>query len=137
MKDESGFTLIETLCAVALILIIAGAAGSLIFSSRRITDSVKVRSQQQFRQLRIERLVRETIEGVSIPFWEREEQALPLAREAVSLALSQAGFNYNFSTETLLDRTGRIRGIRCFFLIDGIEYEASGLFASVPLERGL
>ena len=135
MKDESGFTLMETLCAIALFLVVAGAAGGLAYNTRRITDNVQQRSFKYFRQLRFEALVREAAENVSIPYWENEENALPLAREALAKALTKAGYNDGFTIETLKDNSGRIRGMRCFYFSDSHEYKGAGLFASIPLAR--
>jgi prepilin-type N-terminal cleavage/methylation domain-containing protein len=135
VKDESGFTLMETLCAIALILACAGTAGGLAYSVRRISGSMQEHSSQQYLQLRIERLIREAVEGVSLPYWERDERGLQAAKEAVEKALSEAAYRSGVEFETIQDGMGRTRGVLCRCRIDGREYEALGLFASVPLAR--
>ena len=135
IKDESGFTLMETLCAIALLLICAGAAGGLAHSARRITGTIRERSVRQYRQLRIERIIREAAEEISVPYWAEETRGLTAAREAVEKALLEAGYKAGVELEALKDSGGRIRGINSRCRIDGQEYEAYGLFASVPLER--
>ena len=135
MKNEAGFTLMETLCAIALLLICAGAAGGLAYNSRRVTGDVKERSHQYYRQLQIERLIREAVENVSIPYWEEDEKGITIARDAIEKALSGAGYKSGFEMEPLKDSLGRVRGVSCRFLFDGHEYEGAGLFASIPLER--
>ena len=135
MKDESGFTLMETLCAIALLLICAAAAGGLAYNARRITGTISERSALQYRRLRIERLIRETAENVSVPYWKEGVDGLSEAREAIEKALLEAGYKTRVECDALKDRSGRIRGVITRCSIDGREYEGSGLFASVPLER--
>jgi len=135
VKDESGFTFMETLCAIALILACAGAAGGLAHSVRRITGSIQERSNHHYQQLKTERLVREAIEGVTIPYWEQDERSLLPAKEAVQKVLQEAGYRVNIAFEPIQDSAGRIRGLRCRYQINDYEYDSIGLFASVPLVR--
>jgi prepilin-type N-terminal cleavage/methylation domain-containing protein len=135
VKDEKGFTLIETLCVISLLLICAGVAGSLSHSVRRITANIQSRSVQQYRQLQIERIIREAVEGVTVPYWDRDERGLSLAREAIENALSGAGYKVSIELEALTDNMSRIRGVICRCRVDGREYEGRGLFGSVPLVR--
>jgi len=132
MKDEAGFTMMETLTVIALSIIIAGAMGALLFSSWRITNGIRQRNMQQFRQMRIENLIREAAEGVSVPYWQQPEQGLPKAKSAIGKALANAGYKNSFELETLHDNSGRPRGVICRCHIDGREYEVQSLFASVP-----
>ena len=135
MNDQAGFTLIETLCAIALLLIFATAAGTLAHSSRRITGIIGQRSSSHYRQLHIERLVREAIEDVSIPYWADDTLGITAAREAIEKTLSDAGYNVAVDLEMLQDNSGRIRGTRWRSVIAGQQKEAYGLFATVPLVR--
>lgn len=135
MKNEDGFTLMETLCAITLLLICAGAAGGLAYNTRRVTSDVKEHSRQHYRQIQIERLIREAIENISIPYWEEDEKGITAAREAIEKALLGAGYKNGFEIKTLKDGTERIRGVSCRFFVDGQEYEGAGLFASISLER--
>jgi len=135
VKDEAGFTLMETLCAIALILICTGAAAGLAYNTRRIAGTIREQSIQQYRRLRIEELIRETAENISVPYWERDEQGFPMACKAVEKTLLEAGFNAGVEFEALRNDAGQLRGIRCRCFIDGKEYEGSGLFASVPLAK--
>ncbi|MCL1812619.1 MAG: prepilin-type N-terminal cleavage/methylation domain-containing protein [Treponema sp.] len=135
MNDESGFTLMETLLAIALLLICTGVAGGLVYNSRRIIGNTRERSGQYYRQLHLEKLIRESVEGVSIPYWEGNEHGIIAAREAIENALFIAGYKTGFELEPIKDSFGRIRGIRCRCFLDGYEYEGFGLFASVSLER--
>lgn len=123
----------ETLCAIALIIICAGTVGGLIYSVRRITEDAKERSELQFQQLRIERLIREAIETVLMPYWEQDERGLSMARKTIESALSKSGYLIGIEYETLKDKAGRVRGVRCRYRINGKEYDCCGLFASVPL----
>ena len=124
----------ETLCAITLLLICAGAAGGLVFNTRRITGNVRERAIRQYRRLQIERLIREAAEEVSVPYWEEDEKGIRTARETIEKALTEAGYRIGFELETIKDGAGRIRGVNCRCLVDGYEYEGAGLFASVPLQ---
>ena len=135
MKNEAGFTLMETLCAVALVLICASAAGGLIYSARRITGDVHNRASRQFRHLQMERIIRETVESVAIPYWEEDGNGLREARHLIEKALSGAGYKIDLELVPVKDGFGRIRGVSCRCFFDVNEYEVAGLFASVPLVR--
>ena len=134
MKD-SGFTLMETLCAIALLLVCAGSSAGLIFNTRRITGTVRERSVLQYRMLRIERLIREAAEGISVPYWAEDAEGLPAAKAAIEKTLSEAGYKGIVEIDALKDHWGRIRGVTYRCRINGQDYEGSGLFASVPIEQ--
>lgn len=135
MKHEAGFTVMETLCAMTLLLICAGAAGGLVYRARQGTEIVKERAEDQFKRLVIERIVRETAENVSVPYWEEGTRALPLAENAILSALRAAGYHGVLQSEALYDSHDRVRGVNCRYDLDGTVYEGMGLFASIPLER--
>jgi len=135
MKDESGFTLMETLCAIAILLICAGIAGGFVYNSRRIADTVSERSVRQFRQLRIEKLIREAAEEVSVPYWAEDVRGVSAARQAIEKSLSDAGYKTGIELETIIDQYGRIRGVTGRCLIEDQEYEGRGLFSSVALRE--
>jgi len=133
MKDQAGFTLMETLCAIALLLIFAAATGALMHNSRRITGIIGERSSRHYRQLHIERLIREAIEDVSIPYWSEDTLGIAAAREAIEKTLLDAGYNVAVELEVLQDNSGRIRGARWRSILAGQQNEIYGLFGSVPL----
>ena len=133
MKNESGFTFMETLCAIAIILACVGTAGGLAHSVRRITGSIKERSSLYFNQLRIERHIRESIEEISVPYWEQDERGLQIVRESVQKLLPEDNSGIEFNP--IVDSLGRIRGVRYRYRIDNREYDGLGLFASVPLAK--
>ena len=133
MTDESGFTLMETLCALAVILACVGAAGSLAHGARRITGGIQERSSLYLNQLRIEKLIRETIEGITVSYWEQDERGLQIARESVHNVLMETADYSIVDFKPIKDSLGRIRGVSYRYHIGGREYEGLGLFASVPL----
>ena len=135
MKNEAGFTLMESLCVIALLLICSGVVGGTAYNTRRITGDIKERSAGQYRHIKIERLIREAAEGVLLPYWENDERGLIEARKAIETALSEAGYRVGVDLETLRDEPGRLRGIRCHCRIDGRKYEIPAFFSSVPLEK--
>ena len=123
----------ETLTVMALLIIITGTMGAMAYNSRRITDDIKQRTRQQFRQLQIESLIREAAEGISVPYWQQPEPDLPTVKNTIEKTLSNAGYKDSFKLETLYDNAGRPRGILCRYHIGGREFESRGLFASIPL----
>lgn len=137
MKDESGFTIMETLCAIALLVILAGISGTVIFNTRRITENIQTRADINFMQMRIETIIREVAEEIVLPYWEKDERALPLARVAITNELLKAGYEIDVEIEALHDNIGRVRGVHCRYHIEDLSFESSGLFASIPLEGDL
>jgi prepilin-type N-terminal cleavage/methylation domain-containing protein len=135
MKDEAGFTMMETLCAMALVLVCAGAAAGLVYRARHSTERIKAHSADQFKRLVIERIIRESAEAVRVPYWEEATRAGSIAQSAIETALRAAGYRGALHSEPIYDRSDRLRGVHCRYDLEGRVYEGIGLFASIPLER--
>jgi hypothetical protein len=157
-KRDGGFTLMETLVSIALLMICAAALGQVLYRVRGSVVQLREKIAGTYRTLRFERIVRETAEGIAIPYWEKEDApaALAAAEAAVLAELEKTGDGENVVLEILRDKAGRLRGIRGIRrpaerpverpVERGAErpgrgggeaaYEARGLFASVPVTGG-
>jgi hypothetical protein len=135
MKEgQAGFTLMETLWALGLLLICAGAAGGLVFTGVRSVTRVRAVMDDQYRLLRVDGVIRKAAETVCIPYWEPGETGVYTVRAAIETALAgTADEGCLTALDSIRDREGRIRGVTCRYRIGKKEFVTQALFASIPL----
>jgi prepilin-type N-terminal cleavage/methylation domain-containing protein len=145
-KNEEGFTLMETLVSIALLLICGTAVGQIVFTLSRSAVAAREKSTALYRMLRMERIIRETAEGITIPYWEKEEASIKAADAALQSVLAQAEEVFQGAAEKtedaalvleeLRDPAGHLRGIRGRWRSAERDHESGGLFASMPVTGG-
>jgi type II secretory pathway pseudopilin PulG len=127
---EAGFTLMETLVVLALLMVCAGAVSGVVFTAARGVRALRGAAERQAAALRIERRIRETVEAVSVPYWERDERGFEESRR---LLAAVAGGDALTALEPLRDRAGLVRGVRYRYRLGNAEYTGSALFGSIPV----
>ena len=129
--SNNGYTLMETLCVIALLLVYTGTLCGLIYVSGYTVSKIGETSKEQFRQLYTENLVRETIENFKIPYWENNHPDKTEVAVIKALEIKKPGINILLTP--LKDETGRLRGFNCRWSLNGNTHEIAALFISIPL----
>jgi len=127
-QNEAGFTLMETLLSVAIILIL----GSLLVVSSNAAISG---ASQSFKAVntavtltRIDRYIRNRADSVHIPYWADSTRYI----EALSAELFQSRIGtYIKSIRAIFDHRMSARGIEVTYIVNNHEMRTVALFPSI------
>jgi hypothetical protein len=120
----------ETVIAVGMMLICAGPVSVVVYTAGRAVAGIHRAAATHGAVICGERRIRETIESVCVPYWERDDRGVDIVRELLE-AEDRPGYEVNL--EPLLDGDGVVRGVRYRYRIGTGEYENSALFGSEPV----
>jgi type II secretory pathway pseudopilin PulG len=123
-KKEAGFTLVETLVIIALILIVSGALGGVSFATLRSVEHALKAGNAAYRLIRMDDAIRAAASQVAVPYWMPAERGADLFRQLLEA-----------QPETLqigIERRGRT-GVTVRYELDGRYYESSAEFAYKPV----
>jgi prepilin-type N-terminal cleavage/methylation domain-containing protein len=130
---EDGFTLVETLVAIAIMSII----GVSVFLSFRgglsSADSTRSLITNSTLALKLDDGYRESLSSSSVPYWISAEDAAPGI--AGRLREGKAG-GYIVSTEYIRDSDGKIRGVSVVYSVGKTLFRTDGLFSSTAIIGG-
>jgi len=127
---EGGFTLVETLLSIALILI---AGGVMIICSgvavRGVSQSIKVIGDAATIN-RIDRHIRARTDAVHIPYWSSTKPYI----DALTAELYKSEFgSYIKSVKTIGNYPKAPRGIEVFYSVNNRDIKTVALFSSVAV----
>jgi len=129
-QNEAGFTLMETLLSVAIVLVL----GSLLVVSSNTAFQGASKSITAVKTAatitRIDRHVRARANAVHIPYWADTKPYI----DAVTAELFQSKMGtYIKSVRTISDRRSVPRGIEVIYMVNNREMRTVALFASVVI----
>ncbi len=129
MKGSPGFTVMETLASVSLVLLLSAGICSVYVSFGR-SHGTAMRAVDQARLLvETDRGLRIKASEVCFPYWENQEK---LAQQWISQLLEKGTGNtaeYK-SASVVYDSKSRVRGVSVRYTIGNGEYESVCLFSS-------
>jgi type II secretory pathway pseudopilin PulG len=129
-KNEDGFTLVETLLSIALILI---AGGVMVMGSgaalRGVSQSIKAVSAAATIN-RIDRHIRARTDAVHIPYWSGTKPYI----DVLTTELYRSEFGaYIKSVKTIGNYPKAPRGIEVVYTVNNKEIKTVALFSSVAV----
>jgi len=130
MASSAGFTMMESIIAIAITAIVAGAMTIIISSSFKGASSVAASMDSTRELLYIDRLIRERAENLYVPYWASMELVANSFTD--QLWLSNIG-KYIESTTLICNSEKIIRGIEVRYKIGNDTFTTLALFSSKPL----
>jgi prepilin-type N-terminal cleavage/methylation domain-containing protein len=127
---DSGFTLMETLVSIAIVLIISGCVITAVSLSYRIIIKAKNTSETAATILQIDHFIREQANDFHIPYWENAAGRTAFFKD--SLWQSKYG-QYIYQIHTIISPQGFTRGISASYSVNGTISQTSALFPSIPV----
>jgi hypothetical protein len=123
----------ETLVVLVLLVVCAGAVSGVVFAAARGVRALRGVVERQAAALRVERRIRETVETISVPYWEPAEKGFEESRR---LLVAMVDGGTLIALEPLRDGAGLVRGVRYRYRLGNEDYTGSALFASIPVMGG-
>lgn len=130
MHSCHGYTLMETLIVIAIMLLIGGASANFINVSMNANKKAFGNYSVAIQLLSIDHFIRRTCDDVHIPYWDASDAYIPSIVEGIA----KSKYTYEIqSIKPLFDSKSVIRGLRVTYSVNGIEAMTDALFASVPV----
>ena len=137
MKKNEGFTLLETLAAIAFTMAIAAPVCSVFVSYKKGVDSAVKAAGSAFIIVKTDRLLRDKAAKICIPYWKNAE----IENESIKKEfLFNLPLDKNVSivaTENLYDKKKNVRGIQVHWQIGKTMLTTKCLYSSIPVLRQL
>jgi prepilin-type N-terminal cleavage/methylation domain-containing protein len=124
VKKEEGFTLVETLVSIALILIVSGALGSVTFAALRGMEHALKAGRAAYRLLRMDDQIRAAASQVVVPYWMPAERGTDMVRQLLETKPETRRMLRGIE----MRERGRA-GVTVRYELDGQEYESDVGFA--------
>jgi prepilin-type N-terminal cleavage/methylation domain-containing protein len=124
VKKEDGFTLVETLVSIALILIVLGALGGVTFAALRGVEHALKAGRAAYLLLRTDDQIRAAASQVVVPYWMPAERGTAMVRQ-----LLEAKPETRRLLRGIEMRDRRCAGVTVRYELDGREYESNAGFA--------
>jgi hypothetical protein len=128
--DDSGFTLMETIAATAVVFIISGCVVFSFQCSLRLLLKAKITAETTTKILSIDRYICETAEKFHIPYWSPASKAAAVYKNMI--VQSRFG-RYTTGFDPIAAPPGVIRGMRVFYTVNGVNCRTDAVFPSVPV----
>jgi prepilin-type N-terminal cleavage/methylation domain-containing protein len=130
MKNDAGFTLMETLLSTAIILIVSCLL-VVAFSVTLKSSAQSLKTVQNAVLItHIDRFIRERTERLHIPYWANPG---PYADELGEELFRSKYGSYIKSVTPLRDAGKKIRGLTVVYVVGSSEMTAAALFPSIPV----
>jgi prepilin-type N-terminal cleavage/methylation domain-containing protein len=128
--NDSGFTFIETLAAVALMLIISSAIAGLFITASRSNQAALSSLKETYTLLNCDRKIRKHIAPISLPYWKNSLSATYIICDSIIYDLTIPGVVL-ISASPLI-QNGAAHGISVTYrlLPHAKEYTCAVLFSS-------
>jgi prepilin-type N-terminal cleavage/methylation domain-containing protein len=128
--DQAGFTLMENLVSMAVILIISASVMTGFSAALRALRRTARTAETAAEAVETDRFIRRRADTFRIPYWEPAERAAAGFKD--ELRRSAKGI-YMREIEDLRDGSLRIRGVKVRFEIAGRSFFTEAAFASIPV----
>lgn len=124
MKNNDGFTLVETLVSITLILVVCGALGGGLYAALRSLEHAGKAGGAAYRLLRMDDTIRAAAAEVVLPYWAPARQGG---------AVFQQKLDANPATAGLHPLATRRNGAIVRYEVDGKDFEATVVFGYRPV----
>jgi prepilin-type N-terminal cleavage/methylation domain-containing protein len=129
-NGNDGFTLMEALVSIAVILVISGCVFTAFSASVRMISKARRTTNTALKILQIDRFIREETESLHVPYWADTSARADLFEDYLSRS---AYGRYIRQFDLIRSRAGTVRGIRVFYTVDGASSRTDALFPSIPV----
>lgn len=130
MNSDHGYTLMETLIVIAIVVLMGGASANFINVSMNANKKAFSNYSVAIRLLSIDHFIRRTCDEVHIPYWDIADTYIPSIMEGVRNSKYKNDIQ---SIKSLLDTKSTIRGLRVVYSVNGVEAMTDAVFASLPV----
>ena len=127
---EAGYTLMETLVSIAIVLALSGALAVTAVASMRALSQSFSAIQSAVTIARIDRFVRSGADSLHVPYWENSQPHVDSFSD--SLYRSRIG-GYIASITVIRDSRRIIRGLEVTYTVNNREIRTRALFPAVPV----
>jgi hypothetical protein len=121
-RNNAGFSLMESVVAIALLVVFCGLSGAALFTVWRGSVKSGAVGKEAFTRLRTDDRIRRTVFDIPLAFWEGE-------KDIYEKALAALGTGTSF--ELFYDREGAARGLKVFYTVGKNEYECKAPFGTM------
>ncbi|MDR2184319.1 MAG: type II secretion system GspH family protein [Treponema sp.] len=128
--NQAGFTLMENLVSMAVILIISGPVITGFSAALRALRQTAQAAKTAAAAVETDRFIRRRADTFRIPYWESAERAAAGFKDELRRSAHGA---YMGEIENLRDSSGRIRGVKVHFKIADRSFFTETAFASIPI----
>ena len=133
VRDNAGFTMMESIVAIAITTILAGVMIIIVSSSFKGANTVAISMDNTQELLYIDKFIREKAENLYVPYWASMEIA---ANNFMDQLWSSSIAKYIESVKLIYSSEKIIRGIEVRYSIGNNTFTTLTLFSSKPLVSG-
>ena len=130
MRSDRGYTLMETLVVIAIMLLMGGVCFNFINTSMGANKKAFNNYLAAIRLLSIDSNIRDTCDGVHIPYWDRADGYIPSVMDLIANSKYKDDIG---KIEPIKDEKGNIRGLRVAYSVNGIDATTDAVFSSRPV----
>ena len=132
-NSSAGFTMMETLVAIAITAVLAGIMITVVSSSFKGANSATKSMEGAYELLYIDKLIRDKAENLYVPYW----ASMEIAANNFSNQLWASDIAKYIESVKLIYNTGGsekiIRGVEVRYSINNNTFTTLALFSSKPL----
>jgi prepilin-type N-terminal cleavage/methylation domain-containing protein len=129
-RSEAGFTLVETISAIALLAVLASCMSVFFFTVRRTLIKSTEAGQEAFALIKADDGLRRLAADIVVPYWEESVRGVERVQEILEAQKETPG------VEVLAVGDGENGMIARYRLDNGAEAECRARFGSVPVWEG-
>jgi prepilin-type N-terminal cleavage/methylation domain-containing protein len=130
MRSDHGYTLMETLVVIAIMLLMGGVCFNFINTSMGANKKAFKNYSVAIRFLSIDSYVREKCAAVHIPYWDTADVYIPSVTATIASSKYKGDIR---SIEPIKDAKSNVRGLRVTYSVNGIEATTDAVFSSIPV----
>jgi prepilin-type N-terminal cleavage/methylation domain-containing protein len=135
-RNDSGFSLIESIVAIALIVIFCGLSGAALLAAWQGSTKSAVKGKEAFAVIRTDDALRHAVFEIPLSYWEGERGAYEKAFAAIEEDKIFSGNIALKNTEAFYDKEGGAKGLKIIYAIGENEYECDAPFGTMLLSGG-
>jgi len=130
MQSDRGYTLMETLVVIAIMLLMGGVCFNFINTSMGANKKAFNNYFVAIRLLSIDSYIRATCDDVHIPYWDSADGYIPSVMEVIAKSKYKDDIS---SIEPIKDGNSNLRGLRVAYSVNGIDATTDAFFSSIPV----
>ena len=130
VDNSAGFTMMESMVAIAITLVVAGVLGAIVSTAFKGANSAASSAEGARKLLYIDRLIRNKAEDLYVPYWASMERA---GNDFTGELWASGIAKYIESIKLIYNSEKIIRGVEVRYSINNKTFTTFALFSNRPL----
>lgn len=130
MRSEHGYTLMETLVVIAIMLLMGGVCFNFFNTSMTANNKAFMNYSVAIRFLSIDSYIRGKCNEVHVLYWNIADGYISSVTDVIANSKYKNDIR---RIETIKDAKNNVRGLRVVYSVNGIDATTDAVFSSIPV----